>query len=56
MICLRACKNSRQEFRRQAVQLFRSTPGATFKGIAADLGFRGVRWRDDAGAAHGTGG
>ena len=27
-----------QEFRRQAVDLYRSTPGATLRGIAADLG------------------
>ncbi len=26
------------EFRRQAVDLYESTPGATFQGIAADLG------------------
>jgi transposase len=38
MICLMARKNYSEEFRRQAVQLYESTPGATFKGIAADLG------------------
>jgi transposase len=27
-----------QEFRRQAVDLYRSTPGTTLRGIAADLG------------------
>src|SRR3954454_10085434 len=27
-----------EEFRRQAVELYESTPGATFRGIAADLG------------------
>ena len=27
-----------EEFRRQAVELYRSTPGATIQGIAADLG------------------
>jgi transposase len=30
--------NYTQEFRRQAVDLYRSTPGATLRGIAADLG------------------
>jgi transposase len=38
MICLMARKNYSEDFRRQAVQLYESTPGATFKGIAADLG------------------
>src|SRR5690242_3168353 len=38
MICPMARKNYSQEFRRQAVQLYESTPGATFKDIAADLG------------------
>lgn len=38
MICLMARKDYSEEFRRQAVQLYESTPGATFKGIAADLG------------------
>ena len=33
-----ACKNYTQEFRRQAVDLYRSTPGATLRGVAADLG------------------
>jgi transposase len=33
-----ALKNYTQEFRRQAVDLYRSTPGATLRGIAADLG------------------
>ncbi|WP_435876565.1 IS3 family transposase [Rhodococcus pyridinivorans] len=32
-----ARKNYTDEFRRRAVDLFESTPGATFKGIAADL-------------------
>ena len=27
-----------EEFRRQAVELYESTPGATFRGIATDLG------------------
>jgi transposase len=31
-------KNYTEEFRRQAVDLYRSTPGATLRGIAADLG------------------
>ena len=38
MICPMARKNYSEEFRRPAVQLYESTPGATFKGIAADLG------------------
>ena len=33
-----ARKNYTQELRRQAVDLYRSTPGATLRGIAADLG------------------
>jgi transposase len=33
-----ARKNYTQEFRRQAVDLYRSTPGATLRGVAADLG------------------
>src|SRR5690349_6352567 len=33
-----ARKTYSEEFRRQAVALYESTPGATFKGIAADLG------------------
>jgi transposase len=33
-----ARKNYSEEFRRQAVDLYESTPGATLKGIAADLG------------------
>ena len=33
-----ARKNYTQEFRRQAVDLYRSTPGETLRGIAADLG------------------
>src|ERR1041384_5535569 len=31
-------KNYSEEFRRQAVELYESTPGATLRGIAADLG------------------
>ena len=33
-----ARKSYSEEFRQQAVDLFRSTPGATVKGIAEDLG------------------
>ncbi len=33
-----AGKNCSEEFRRQAVDLYESTPGATVRGIAADLG------------------
>jgi transposase len=33
-----ARKNYSEDFRRQAVDLYESTPGATLKGIAADLG------------------
>jgi transposase len=33
-----ARKNYTDAFRRQAVDLYESTPGATFKGIADDLG------------------
>ena len=33
-----ARKNYSEEFRRQAVDLYQSTPGATLRGIAADLG------------------
>ena len=33
-----ARKSYTEEFRRQAVDLYRSTPGATLRGIAADLG------------------
>jgi transposase len=38
MIPVMARKTYSDEFRRQAVDLFESTPGATLKGIAADLG------------------
>ena len=31
-------KTYSEEFRRQAVELYRSTPGATLRGIATDLG------------------
>ena len=33
-----ARKNYSEEFRRQAVDLYESTPGATVRGIADDLG------------------
>src|SRR3954453_23746763 len=33
-----ACKTYSEEFRRQAVELYRSTPGASLRGIATDLG------------------
>ena len=33
-----ARKNYSEEFRRQAVDLYESTPGSTLRGIAADLG------------------
>ncbi len=49
-----ARKNYSEEFRRQAVDLYESTPGATLRGIAADLGIvRGTlsEWV----RAHGTG-
>ena len=47
-------KNYSDEFRRQAVDLYESTPGATVRGIADDLGVeRGTlrHWLD----LHGTG-
>ena len=49
-----ARKSYSDEFRRQAVDLYESTPGATLRGIAADLGIvRGTlsEWV----RAHGTG-
>lgn len=33
-----ARKTYSEEFRRQAVELYESTPGATYRGISADLG------------------
>jgi transposase len=33
-----ALKSYSPEFRRQAVDLYKSTPGATLRGISADLG------------------
>jgi transposase len=44
-----ARKSYSEEFRRQAVDLYESTPGATLRGIAADLGIvRGTlsHWMD----------
>lgn len=38
-----ARKNYTDEFRRRAVDLYESTPDATLKGIAADLGISRVR-------------
>ncbi len=49
-----ARKNYSEEFRRQAVDLYESTPGATVRGIAEDLGIvRGTlrHWLE----AYGTG-
>ena len=48
-----ARKNYTDEFRRRAVDLYESTPGATLKGIAADLGVsRGAlkEWADKLGS------
>ena len=41
-----ARKNYTDEFRRRAVDLFESTPGATLKGIAADLGVSRGAWKE----------
>ena len=38
MILIMARKNYSEEFRRRAVDLYESTPGATVRGIAEDLG------------------
>src|SRR5690625_2518613 len=49
-----ARKNYSEEFRQQAVDLYESTPGATLRGIAEDLGIvRGTlrQWLE----THGTG-
>lgn len=46
------------EFRRQAVELYESSPGATVKGIAADLGVERTTlrlWLDRLGTGTGTG-
>ncbi len=48
-----ARKNYTEEFRRRAVDLYESTPGATLQGIAADLGIsRGAlkEWVDRLGS------
>ena len=53
-----AMKDYSDEFRADAVALYESTPGATYKGIAADLGINRatlrewvLRGRDRRGAA-----
>jgi transposase len=49
MIRTMARKNYSEEFRRLAVDLYESTPGATLRGIAADLGIERAtlaRWVD----------
>ncbi len=49
-----ARKNYSEEFRRQAVDLYESTPGATVRGIADDLGVeRGTlrHWLERSGPA-----
>ena len=53
-----ARKNYSDEFRRQAVELYESSPGATVKGIAADLGVERTTlrlWLDRLGTGTGTG-
>jgi transposase len=53
-----ARKNYTDEFRRRAVELYESTPGASLKGIAADLGIsRGAlaEWVDRFGTGRTTG-
>lgn len=52
-----ARKNYSEQFRRQAVDLYESTPGATLKGIAADLGVERAtlkRWVDQYGTGKQT--
>lgn len=52
-----ARKNYSEEFRRQAVDLYESTPGATIRNIAADLGVvRGTlrNWVDQYGTGRTT--
>ena len=52
-----ARKNYSDEFRRQAVDLYESSPGATVRGIAADLGIeRGTlrHWLDQYGTGKKT--
>lgn len=54
MICFMAPKTYSDEFRRQAVDLYQSTPGATLKAIAADLGISRCtlqRWVRELGSA-----
>lgn len=54
-----ARKNYTDEFRRRAVDLYESTPGATLQGIAADLGIsRGAlkEWVDKLGSGTTTSG
>ena len=57
MIRSMARKNYSDEFRRQAVDLYESTPGATVRGIADDLGVeRGTlrHWLDQFGTGKKT--
>jgi transposase len=57
MILTMARKNYSEQFRRQAVDLYESTPGATLKGIAADLGVERAtlkRWVDQYGTGKQT--
>lgn len=49
-----ARKNYTDEFRQRAVDLYESTPGATLKGIAADLGISRGALREWA-EKHGSG-
>lgn len=49
-----ARKNYTDEFRQRAVDLYESTPGATLKGIAADLGISRGALREWA-LKHGSG-
>ena len=60
-----ARKTYSKEFRRDAVELYRVTEGATISKIAGDLGItdatlsaevKAGRWRQDAGQARRTGG
>jgi transposase len=57
MILTMARKNYSEQFRRQAVDLYESTPGATLKGIATDLGIERTtlkRWVDQYGTGKQT--
>jgi transposase len=57
MIRTMARKNYSEEFRRQAVDLYESTPGATLRGIAADLGIERAtlaRWVELSGSGKKT--